>query len=104
MQYVRLFPRSSLHHIDNSADLNSVFSYLLVSTLSANQSWYITIVLLLNVSPIYSFAECDTETEFTCKDGSCIPIERKCDQENDCGGGEDEQDCGEFEWSFVGER
>lgn len=81
-----------------------VFSYLLVSALSANKSWYITIVFSLNILPISSFTECDTETEFTCNDGSCIPIEKKCDQDSDCGGGEDEQDCGKFDWSFVGER
>lgn len=35
-----------------------------------------------------------TSSEFKCADGTCIPIRWKCDQEQDCDGGEDEHDCG----------
>ena len=27
-------------------------------------------------------------TEFTCDDGTCIPMEKRCDQKQDCGAGE----------------
>lgn len=39
-------------------------------------------------------SECDPEREFTYNDGSCIPDADKCNKEEDCPGGEDEEDCG----------
>jgi len=35
-----------------------------------------------------------TSNEYKCADGTCIPKRWKCDKEQDCDGGEDENDCG----------
>lgn len=35
-----------------------------------------------------------TSSEFKCADGTCIPLRWKCDKEQDCDGGEDENECG----------
>lgn len=40
------------------------------------------------------FADCDPDHEFTCHDGTCIPLEDKCNDNEDCQNGEDEDDCG----------
>ena len=37
--------------------------------------------------------ECNEEYEFQCTDGSCIPIDRLCNNINDCEDGSDEIDC-----------
>ena len=34
--------------------------------------------------------ECDSETEFACKNGHCIPKLWMCDFDNDCGDDSDE--------------
>ena len=36
---------------------------------------------------------CDDLNEFNCEDGSCIPIERRCDSKIDCLDGSDEDSC-----------
>jgi len=36
---------------------------------------------------------CDPQDEFTCRDGSCISQELKCDGKADCEDGDDEQEC-----------
>lgn len=33
------------------------------------------------------------DSDFTCKDGSCIPKRKHCDGRHDCPQGEDEMDC-----------
>lgn len=35
-------------------------------------------------------------SDFTCLDGSCVPLARRCDGKNDCPNGADEQNCGTF--------
>ena len=37
--------------------------------------------------------ECDPDTEYTCDDGTCIPVEKMCDFVNDCPTGDDEETC-----------
>ena len=40
-----------------------------------------------------SLTQCSLGTEFTCNDGTCIPLSYKCDMFPDCSEGEDEEDC-----------
>ena len=40
-----------------------------------------------------SINACDDRKEFNCEDGSCIPIERRCDSKFDCVDGTDERTC-----------
>ena len=40
-----------------------------------------------------SLSNCELGSEFSCNDGSCVPLEYKCDWFNDCSQGEDEVDC-----------
>ncbi|XP_019731047.1 low-density lipoprotein receptor-related protein 8-like isoform X2 [Hippocampus comes] len=39
---------------------------------------------------------CHDQLEFSCKDGSCIPSEKRCDRHSDCDDGSDEQHCGQL--------
>ena len=41
---------------------------------------------------------CDNNEEYNCDDGSCIPIEMKCDSVPDCVGGDDEGQCNKIEF------
>ena len=36
---------------------------------------------------------CEDKNEFNCEDGSCIPIEERCNSKFDCNDGTDERDC-----------
>ena len=36
---------------------------------------------------------CEEGTEYNCDDGSCIPIEQRCDSHLDCSDGSDERQC-----------
>ena len=36
---------------------------------------------------------CDDRTQFNCQEGSCIPIEKRCNSEFDCKYGDDEIEC-----------
>ena len=40
-----------------------------------------------------SLSICEHGTEFTCKSGRCIAIEKRCDRISDCKDESDEQDC-----------
>ncbi|XP_043603055.1 basement membrane-specific heparan sulfate proteoglycan core protein isoform X21 [Bombus pyrosoma] len=39
--------------------------------------------------------ECDQSTELTCRDGTCVPLERRCDGIADCKDSSDEEGCSE---------
>ena len=40
---------------------------------------------------------CDPEREFKCKDsGECLPLIYRCDHEQNCKDGSDEQNCGTY--------
>ena len=43
-----------------------------------------------------TFNTCHEETEFMCRNGECIALSWKCDDDADCSDGSDEIDCGEF--------
>ena len=43
--------------------------------------------MLLNINA------CDDNNHFNCKDGSCIPIEKRCDSKFDCNDDNDESEC-----------
>ena len=40
-----------------------------------------------------SLISCDTKKEYNCNDGSCIPMEMKCDSYYDCSDKDDESHC-----------
>ena len=52
------------------------------------------IALILIVSAL-SVRRCSAD-EFTCGDGSCVDVRRRCDQYQDCSDGSDEANCGLF--------
>ena len=43
--------------------------------------------IMLNIN------SCDDDTEFNCRDGSCVVIDKRCDSNLDCYDGSDEIDC-----------
>ena len=45
-----------------------------------------------------------SEHEFSCSDGMCIPIEKKCDFVNNCWDGSDENNCNIFPLDKLGEK
>lgn len=51
---------------------------------------------ICNLSPgeehVLTFSDCHPD-KFTCSDGSCLPLERKCDSVVDCSDGSDEDEC-----------
>ena len=38
--------------------------------------------------------DCAANSQFTCDNGDCVSLERKCDRYHDCSDGSDEIDCG----------
>lgn len=57
-------------------------------------SFYCTLLNILCVlsCPVEIVAPCPS-SDFTCIDGSCIPLSKKCDSVPDCTSGEDERNC-----------
>ena len=42
---------------------------------------------------VLNINSCNDNTDFNCKDGSCVAIEKRCDSNLDCNDGSDEIDC-----------
>ena len=53
---------------------------------------------LVNMIPIFNFSFSCSDSEFTCGDGTCIPLESKCDGMSDCKDELDESDCSVVEF------
>ena len=53
---------------------------------------------LVNKIPIFNFCFSCSDSEFTCGDGTCIPLESKCDGMSDCKDELDESDCSVVEF------
>ena len=55
-----------------------------------------TLVSILNeLRSTISFLGC-RRNEFTCNNGKCVTETRKCDRNDDCGDGSDEEGCGNY--------
>lgn len=65
--------------------LDSLQGYILQLDVSAAET-------PMNGSTVES--QCNTTTHFPCGDGTCLPVEKKCDGVTDCPGGGDELLCG----------
>lgn len=44
---------------------------------------------------VSAYLECSTG-HFQCKSGACIPDRWRCDHDNDCDDGSDEENCGNY--------
>ena len=51
--------------------------------------------LTLHYQPMTIPAACST-SQFTCNNGNCVPLIRKCDSYDDCRDNSDEFGCGKF--------
>ena len=61
--------------------------------LFGKSEWITNKEKIFKEEPCYvSFSSCSTE-EFTCSDGFCILLEKRCNHEADCSDGSDELDC-----------
>ena len=105
--------------VNNSFQINRFFGYKESDITYLNESWQgimegVNITLKSNGHPLgrqdwnwfnrrctnsgtqqrtLSLSICEFGTEFTCKSGRCIPIEKRCDRVSDCKDGSDEDDC-----------
>ena len=52
-----------------------------------------------NENVTLSLSACDGDTDFSCSDGTCVPIVNRCDLVKDCSDGSDEMDCGRISFS-----
>lgn len=84
--------------------LNTMFTHL-TSRLSTNNVQLTFFSLLcMYIQLRFHNSHCVTaecgEDEFTCSNKFCVPIARRCDQDNDCGDLSDEKNCSEYELYF----
>ena len=52
---------------------------------------------LYDQDTVIAFSSCILGSQFTCNDGSCIPLDYKCDMFPDCSQEEDEETCDTLE-------